>query len=764
MRKIFVFFLIMCWMVTAYSQSRILGLVTDAHSGNLLSGASVAIVEMNTKTLTDVDGTYSFNTLQPGQYHVIVSYVGYKTDTTVVSLGRKTDRYLYHRLNTAVVDMSEVSVTASRTAKGLSLPGRVDILTKTQMQEIPLVSVDDALMLVPGLNASRNYGIYNKTGDVTLRGLNRNIHLLILLDGVPYSLFDGSSNLWNKLSPGKIENIEVLKGPNSALYGGNAMAGVININTQKPKKTFEAKAKVFLGTYNTEGGEVTAGGNLAKNGKGFSWGAGGYFRKSGGYVMVPDSLRTQYDVKTYLMEYNGNAKVAYHFAKGHNIEVQYEYSSDRRGNGSRYFEELGSYNRYRTHFTRLAYNRVTEKSEIHISAFFKKENYIKQNETIKRNSGLYTFYNTYEDTHDEGIWFTYTTRKIKNNVITAGADFKTGGCFSKDIYHTSVDTIENNGKMDFYGVFVQDQWSLLKNKLVFHAALRADVVRFYDGSFHIYSPTLATEFLYNYQGDYTSKLWFALSPKAGAKYMFNENYDIYTLYSWGFRPPQINDLSRTGDVNKGFKLANPDLKPEHVQSIELGANIRPAKWLLMQPVFFYSVGSNFQYFVATGDSVYTSGTNMKPVIKRQNVGRVNIAGFEFKTQISFTKNIHLTACYSYNHSVIGKYEMDSNSVTDLTGKFLIEIPKNLVSGIFVWNNKIVNTSITAKFLDKEWVDDDNTIELDSYFVMDAKLQHMFYNKINCALICQNILNKRFVDSKGYLSPGRYFLIEVSFTW
>ncbi|HNZ44198.1 MAG TPA: carboxypeptidase-like regulatory domain-containing protein, partial [Bacteroidales bacterium] len=79
MRKIFVFFLIMCWMVTAYSQSRILGLVTDAHSGNLLSGASVAIVEMNTKTLTDVDGTYSFNTLQPGQYHVIVSYVGYKT-------------------------------------------------------------------------------------------------------------------------------------------------------------------------------------------------------------------------------------------------------------------------------------------------------------------------------------------------------------------------------------------------------------------------------------------------------------------------------------------------------------------------------------------------------------------------------------------------------------------------------------------------------------------------------------------------------------
>ncbi len=764
MKKIISLCIILFWIISVTAQSKICGLVIDEQTGNLLPKASVLVTELNFTISADIDGTYTFKDLNPGTYHVIVSYIGYKSDTTVVTLGRKTDRYLYHRLNRTVVDMSEVSVTASRTAKGLSLPGRVDVLTRTQLQELPLVSVDDALMLVPGLNASRNYGIYNKTGDVTLRGLNRNIHLLILLDGVPYSLFDGSSNLWNKLSSGKIDNIEVLKGPNSALYGGNAMSGVININTQKPQKPFEARAKVFLGTYNTQGGEVTVGGNLAKNDKGFSWGAGGYFRKSGGYVMAPDSVRTPYDVKTYLMEYNVMAKVAYQFAKGHNIEVQYEYSSDRRGNGSRYFEELGSYNHYRTHFTRLAYNRVTEKSEIHISAFLKKENYIKQNETIKKNSGLYTFYNTHENTHDEGIWFTYTTRKIKNNVITAGADFKTGGCFSKDIYHTSVDTIENNGKMDFYGVFVQDQWSLLKNKLVFHAALRADLVRFYDGNFHIYSPTLATEYLYDYQGDYASKLWFALSPKAGARYVFHENYEIYTLYSWGFRPPQINDLSRTGDVNKGFKLANPGLKPEHLQSIEVGAGIRPAKWLLMQPVFFYSTGSDFQYFVATGDSVYTSGTSMKPVIKRQNVGQVNIAGFEFKTKISFTKNIHLTACYSYNFSVIGKYEMDSNSVSDLTGKFLIDVPKNLASGAFVWNNNIVNTTITAKFIDKEWVDDENTLQLNSYFTFDAKLQRLFYNKINCAVLCQNILNKRFVDSKGYLSPGRYFLIEVSFNW
>jgi len=760
-------FVLLCmafmFFVHANAQNKISGLVIDDQTGDILPYASALVSEINLTNSADDDGTFSFKNLQPGKYHIVVSYVGYKRDTVVVTLGIKSDKYFISRLSKDVIDISEVTVAASRTAKGYRVPANIEVLSKKNLQELPVVSVDDALILIPGLNASRDYGIFNKTGDVTLRGLNRNIHSLILLDGVPYSLFDGSANLWNKLYAGNIENIEVLKGPNSSLYGSNAMAGVININTKKPIKSFEARAKIFYGSYNTQGGTISLGGIKEKNDKGFYWGINGFYRKSGGYIMAPDSIRDSNDVKTYLMEYNASAKVGYQYGKQHYIEAEYEYSSDKRGNGNRFYENEGSFNHYRTHFVRLAYNRVTENSEIHINTFFKKEFYIKQNESVK-NTGLYSFYNTNADTHDEGLWFSYTTKKIKNNIVTVGTDIKRGGSFSKDIYHTSVDTIENNGKMNFYGIFVQDQVSLLNDKLVILAALRADLVRFYGGEFKIYSPTLATSFLYDYQGTYKSKNWFALSPKAGLKYIFNENYNIYTLYSWGFRAPNISDLSRTGDVSKGFKLANPDLVPERIQSIELGAGVRPTKWLLVQPVVFYSIGSDFQYFVATGDSVYTSGTKMKPVIKRQNVGRVDIAGFEFKTKINFTKNMSLIACYSYNYSIIDKYKTDSNSVTDLTGKFLIDVPKNLASGAFVWNNKIVNTAITAKFIDKTWIDDENTLKLDSYITFDVKAQRMFFNKVNCALTCQNVLNKRFVDSKGYLSPGRYFLVEVSFNW
>jgi iron complex outermembrane recepter protein len=755
-------FLLILINVFAYSQSRISGIVINARSGDLMKGASVVIAENKLSMSTGDEGVFSFQNLAEGKYHVCISYIGYRTDTVVVNLGRKSDRYIQSRLQATVIDISSVTVSASRSAKGDRVPASIDVVTKKTIQELPVVTLDDAFLLTPGLNASRAYGIFNKTGDISIRGLNRNIQTLVLLDGIPYSLFDGSANIWNKVNTDEVESVDVLKGANSSLYGANAMAGVININTQKPQKPLEIKARIFFGTYFTEGGTVHAQGFQGKNNKGLYWGAAAFYRKSAGYIMTPDSIRDSTDVKTYVMEYNTSLKAGYMFGKDHFIEVNYNYSFDKRGTGSKFYEDAGSFNQYHSHFIRLGYNRTATKSEIHVNAFFKNEFYLKQNESVK-SSGAYTFYNTNTDTRDGGLWASYSVRLGKYNYLTTGADFKSGGTFSKDIYHTSVDTIENNGKMNFAGAFVQDELTLCRKKVVILGSLRYDWVRFYGGVFRIYSPTLATSFLKD-TTKFTDKNWFALSPKLGIKYIINPDYNMYALYSSGFRPSNVSDISRTGDVNKGFKLANPDLKPERIQTFELGAGLKPIKWLTLQPCVYYSIGTDFQYFVANGDSVYTSGTNKKPVIKRENVGRVNIAGFECKLIVQFRKNITFTGCYTYNSSKIASFDQTSGSAKDLTGNYLIDIPKNVVIGAFIWNNRIVSTTITGKFNDKEWADDENTLQLNSFYSIDVKLQRIFYNRIGVALTIQDILDKRWEDSKGMLSPGRFFLFEVSFSW
>lgn len=762
-KRIFISFIIVLLSCIVYSQNRINGLVIDARSGDVMKDASVVISENHATSSTNDEGIFNFFYLAEGKYHICISYVGYRPDTILVSLGKKTDRYVECRLQPLIVDISSVTISASRSQNGDKVPAAIDVVTKQTIQELPVVTLDDVFILVPGLSASRNYGIYNKTGDISIRGLNRNIQTLVLLDGIPYSLFDGSSNIWNRLNADVVESVEVLKGANSSLYGANAMAGVININTQKAQRPLEIKARVFMGTYFTQGGAMNFKGLKVKNNKGFYWGIGGYYRKSAGYIMTPDSIRTGSDVRTYLMEYNTSLKAGYQFDKDHYLEVAWQYSSDKRGTGSKFYEPEGSFNHFRTHFARLSYNRIKPKSEIHVNAFFKKEYYLKQNEGVK-SSGLYSFYNTHTHTQDGGIWISYSARLGKYNILTTGADFKSGVTLSNDVYHTSIDTIENNGKMDFAGIFVQDELSLLDNNLIILGSLRTDWVRFYDGSFHVFSPTAATSFLADYQADFSDKNWFALSPKLGVKYIFNTSYTIYILYSSGFRPSNVSDISRTGDVNKGFKLANPDLKPERIQSVELGAGLRPVNWLLVQPCVFFSVGSDFQYFVATGDSVLTSGSRMKPVIKRQNVGRVDIGGLELKLSMEIRKNISFYACYTYNNSRITSFSADPGSTKDLTGKFLIDVPKNIISGAFIWNNRIINTTISGKFTDSEWIDDENTLKLDSYFTLNMKFQHTFINKIGLSLTIQDVLNNRIVDSKGLLSPGIYTLAELSFTW
>ncbi len=102
-----------------------------------------------------------------------------------------------------------------------------------------------------------------------MRGLDGSARTLILLDGVPINKTAGGSVTWEMVQPEQIEKIEVVKGPNSALYGNNAMAGTINIRTKKPKTGTSALAKTFAGSYDTYGGFVQAGQNNIKNDKGF---------------------------------------------------------------------------------------------------------------------------------------------------------------------------------------------------------------------------------------------------------------------------------------------------------------------------------------------------------------------------------------------------------------------------------------------------------------------------------------------------------------
>ena len=741
------------------AQYNITGKVNDAISGEKLQGATLSLEKFNLKTTSDQHGKYIFNNLAAGNYLVKASYVGYHDTIVEIKISSSSVNFNFQLISTSV-DIASLVVTATRTEKNKKdIPASIGIISSEQIQNLPALTADELLSIIPGINTTRHFGIFYKTGDVTMRGLNRNVHTLLLIDGIPLSIIDGGATNWNRVDPNEIEKIEVIKGPNSSLYGSNAMGGVVNIISKKDLKPFKGTAALFYGTYGTLGGSLGLRGSRIKNDKGWYWSINGKIRKSDGYIVTPDSIRDSTDVRAYLREYHAWMSTGYSFNKKNNIELQYDFSDDTRGIGKKIFESDGNFDHYLNHFIQARYRGSVGNVNISAVAFFKTELLNNQKESMKQN-GSYIFFNNNSYSNDKGVWCNATFPVFINHKITLGFDSKLGVSSSSDIYHTSTDTIRIDGNMDYYGLYIQDDFPILKNKIKAIIGARYDNVKFYNGNLTIKEPSVNSLYMLPYLNTYENKNWNALSPKAGILFDIFKNANFYISISKGFRSSTLTDLCKTGDVNKGFKLANPLLKPEYIQNIELGTNLNFMKNLNIEAVIFYSVGKDFQYFVGTGDSLYTTKTKMQPVLKRENIGKVEMYGLELGVNYIVKKNMSLFGNYTYNHSIIKDFNVEGYVQKSLTGKYLIDVPMHQVFAGIILKNKYANFSFTYKNKSSTWADDENTLKVKGFSLFDCKISHRFADKIDFSVTVENIFNTIYLNSKYELPPGRFIIAEI----
>jgi len=145
--------------------------------------------------------------------------------------------------------MTDVVVTATRTeVEADKAPASVSIITREEMERQNMRTADDALRYEAGVYTRRGRGVQDPAASstVSMRGLAQAKRTLILVDGIPFNDGYSSGVTWSSIPVDSIERIEVIRGPGSALYGGNAMGGVINIILRVPMKT-EAMVRGGIG-------------------------------------------------------------------------------------------------------------------------------------------------------------------------------------------------------------------------------------------------------------------------------------------------------------------------------------------------------------------------------------------------------------------------------------------------------------------------------------------------------------------------------------
>jgi len=144
-----------------------------------------------------------------------------------------------------IVSANKVPTAQERVGSSVSIIDSAEIERRQQVQAL------DLLKRVPGVSISRNGGL-GATSTVRLRGSESGM-VKVLIDGVEVNDASGANNEFdfNSLLTGDIEKIEVLKGPQSALYGNDAMGGVINVITRRGEGETKIRGTLEAGAYGT---------------------------------------------------------------------------------------------------------------------------------------------------------------------------------------------------------------------------------------------------------------------------------------------------------------------------------------------------------------------------------------------------------------------------------------------------------------------------------------------------------------------------------
>ena len=155
------------------------------------------------------------------------------------------------------IDLEEVMIHATKTGALLKdLPNRVEVVTKRQIEASGINNLTDLLKNFVNVDVIEYPG-YNSY--FSIRGFKptEGKYTTVLIDGVPA----GTTNMAT-LSLGDVEQVEVLKGPFSAMYGSDAMGGVVNIVTKRNKDKLTGGIKVAAGSYQTSKGAFHVGGRI----------------------------------------------------------------------------------------------------------------------------------------------------------------------------------------------------------------------------------------------------------------------------------------------------------------------------------------------------------------------------------------------------------------------------------------------------------------------------------------------------------------------
>lgn len=223
------------------------------HLDEPLIGVNVGIEQIQKGSSTNAEGHYRIQGIPAGVYKLQASAVGYKTKFLDITIKPGATLNLDIHLEPSLLELEYIVVTGTmRETYVKDSPVKVHVVSQELLRKNPSGNLMEGISYINGLYQQVNCGVCG-TNDIRINGMD-GPYTSVLIDGMPVMGSLASVYGLNGINPAIIQSVEIIKGPNSTLYGSEAMGGVINVRTTDPGKA----PRLTMEAYGTTHEEINA--------------------------------------------------------------------------------------------------------------------------------------------------------------------------------------------------------------------------------------------------------------------------------------------------------------------------------------------------------------------------------------------------------------------------------------------------------------------------------------------------------------------------
>ncbi|MBN1755950.1 TonB-dependent receptor [bacterium] len=519
------------------------GQVINQHTGEPLIGANIIVTGTKQGGSTDLDGFFFIPNLPKGKHEVRISMMGYESTIKMATLKNEEDeKELKIYLKEVSIQGEPVIITASKKEQKLQeSPVSVTVAQADELNVNNAITMEDLMKNIAGVSMyDSQVSIRNSSGYAYGAGTR----VLLLIDGVPALAGDTGEIKWDSLPIQQIERVEVVKSAGSALYGSNAMGGVINIITKEGDYKPSYSATMMLGMYDKPYYDEWKWTDRLQLYHHFGLEHSRKVGKTQMMLSFNEKMSDGYKQADDFVRGSSMGKFHYEHSPETNLTLFYNIAYEDRGCWFMWIDQNSPYE--------VDPRRLDDR--VYSGKF---NTYLKFNRKLFEKNLFYTmkvhymytrwfqdFMNGKEKDYSAsgklGVDSQFNFYQYDNNSIVFGIEG----------YYSNVNSKIFDKRFGMGGaLFLQDEISYL-HPLVITGGVRYD---------------------YSYVGNQSK--WWQLTPKLGLVYHLNNNITFRGSGGMGFRTPTIAELFTETTLSGVIEVQpNPQLNPEAAQSIEFGVN------------------------------------------------------------------------------------------------------------------------------------------------------------------------------------------------